>query len=58
MQIELSIEEVKEAVALILSVKYNLDVKKSNFTYDLVDFDQHLFGMTCEVYEKEIKWKI
>ena len=55
MQIELSIEEVKEAVALILSVKYNLDVKKSNFTYDLVDFDQHLFGMTCVVYEKETK---
>jgi hypothetical protein len=24
----------------------------------LVDFDQHLFGMTCEVYEKESKWKI
>jgi len=55
MQIELSIDEVKEAVALILSVKFNLDVKKSNFTYDLVDFDARLFGLTCEVYEKETK---
>ena len=55
MQIELSIDEVKEAVALILSVKYNLDVKKCNFTYDLVNFDSSLFGLTCEVYEKETK---
>jgi hypothetical protein len=55
MQIELNIEEIKEAVALILSVKYNLDVKKCNFTYDLVDFDSSLFGLYCEVYEKETK---
>jgi len=55
MQIELNIEEIKEAVELILQVKYNLEVKKSNFTYDLVDFDSSLFGITCEVYEKVTK---
>jgi hypothetical protein len=51
MRIELDIDEIKEAVAIILSVKYNLEIKKCNFTYDLVDFDESLFGMTCEVYE-------
>jgi len=56
MRIELDIDEIKEAVAIILSVKYNLEIKKCNFTYDLVDFDENLFGMTCEVYEtKESK---
>jgi hypothetical protein len=55
MQLELSIDEIKEAVEILVLVKYNLDVKKCNFTYDLIDFDQHLFGMTCEVYEKETK---
>jgi hypothetical protein len=51
MRIELDINEIKEAVAVFLSAKYNLETKKSNFTYDLVDFDDSLFGLTCEVYE-------
>ena len=56
MRLELTIEEIKEAVAVFLVAKYNLETKKSNFTYDLVDFDENLFGLTCEVYEtKESK---
>ena len=57
MRIELDINEIKECVAMMLSAKHNLSIKECNFTYDLVEFDEHLFGITCEVEQiaKETK---
>ena len=55
MRIELDINDLKYFIAEYIKEKYNLETLESNFTYDLIDFDQHLFGMTCEVYEKETK---
>jgi len=57
MRIELDINEIKECVAMMLAAKHNLSIKECNFTYDLVDFDEHLFGVTCDVQEitKETK---
>jgi len=52
MRLELDIDQIKECVAIVLSMKHNLLVKESNFTYDLIDFDMHLFGIACEVEEQ------
>lgn len=52
-RIELDIKELKNFIDLHLAEKYNLKVIKSNFTYDLIDFDEHLFGLNCEVMDKQ-----
>ena len=71
MQLELDINDLKYFIAEHIKQKYNLETLESNFTYDLIDFDEHLFGLNCEVMgkdeyarikaeidaEKETKWK-
>ena len=53
MQLELDINDLKHFFGLHLAEKYNLKVVKSNFTYDLIDFDENLFGLNCEVMDKQ-----
>jgi hypothetical protein len=53
MRLELDINELKEFIDLFIQAKYNLTTLESNFTYDLIDFDEHLFGLTCIVMDKE-----
>lgn len=54
MRIELEINEIKELVYQQLLIKYNVQVLESNFTYDLVDFDESLFGLSLDVMDKNI----
>ena len=71
MRLELDISELKHFIAEYIKQKYNMETLESNFTYDLIDFDESLFGLNCEVMdaneyarlkaeieaEKETKWK-
>ena len=69
MRLELDIRELKHFIAEYIKQKYNMETLESNFTYDLIDFDENLFGLNCEVMnkteyarlkaeiEKENKWK-
>ena len=52
-RLELDIKELKHFIGLHLAEKYNLKVITSNFTYDLVNFDESLFGLNCEVMDKQ-----
>jgi hypothetical protein len=53
MRLELDIYELKQIIDLFIQAKYNLTTLESNFTYDLVNFDENLFGLTCTVMDKE-----
>ena len=71
MRLELNIRDLKHFIAEHIKQKYNMEMLESNFTYDLIDFDESLFGLNCEVMdkdeyarlkaeieaEKEAKWK-
>jgi hypothetical protein len=52
MRLELDIGDLKHFIAEYIKEKYNLETLESNFTYDLIDFDEHLFGLNCEVMDK------
>ena len=56
--IELDINEIKHIVAQYIEEKYNLTTLDSKFTYDLIEFDEHLFGMNCEVLDKKEYYEI
>jgi len=53
MRLELDISDLKHFIAEYIKQKYNLETLESNFTYDLIDFDEHLFGLNCEVMDKD-----
>lgn len=53
MRLELDIGDLKYFIAEYIKEKYNLETLESNFTYDLIDFDEHLFGLNCEVMDKD-----
>lgn len=53
MRLELDISDLKHFIAEYLKQKYNMETLESNFTYDLVDFDESLFGLNCEVMDKD-----
>ena len=53
MRLELDTYELKQFIDLFIQAKYNLTTLESNFTYDLVNFDENLFGLTCIVIDKE-----
>ena len=53
MRLELDINDLKYFIAEHIKQKYNLETLESNFTYDLIDFDEHLFGLNCEVMDKD-----
>ena len=53
MKLELDISDLKYFIAEYIKEKYNLETLESNFTYDLIDFDEHLFGLNCEVMDKD-----
>ena len=53
MRLELDIAELKHYIAEYIREAYNLETLESNFTYDLIDFDEHLFGLNCEVMDKD-----
>ena len=69
MRLELDISDLKHFIAEHIKQKYNMETLESTFTYDLIDFDESLFGLNCEVMnkteyarikaeiEKEKKWK-
>jgi len=51
MRLELDINDLKYFIALHIEQKYNLRTLESNFTYDLIDFDESLFGLNCEIMD-------
>ena len=51
MKLELDINDLKHFIADYIKEKYNLETLECNFTYDLIDFDKHLFGLNCEVMD-------
>ena len=53
MRLELDIGDLKYFIAEYIKQKYNLETLESNFTYDLIDFDENLFGLNCEVMDKD-----
>ena len=53
MRLELDIGDLKYFIAEYIKQKYNLETLESNFTYDLIDFDESLFGLNCEVMDKD-----
>ena len=53
MRLELDISDLKHFIAEYIKDKYNLETLESNFTYDLIDFDESLFGLNCEVMDKD-----
>ena len=53
MRLELDINDLKHFIAEYIKDAYNMETLESNFTYDLVDFDESLFGLNCEVMDKD-----
>jgi len=53
MRLELDIHCLKQFIAEHIKQKYNMETLESNFTYDLIDFDESLFGLNCEVMDKD-----
>jgi hypothetical protein len=53
MRLELDINDLKYFIAEYIKDAYNFETLESNFTYDLIDFDEHLFGLNCEVMDKD-----
>ena len=53
MKLELDISDLKHFIAEYIKEAYNLETLESNFTYDLIEFDEHLFGLNCEVMDKD-----
>jgi len=53
MRLELDISDLKHFIAEYLKEAYNMETLESNFTYDLIDFDESLFGLNCEVMDKD-----
>jgi hypothetical protein len=53
MRLELDIGDLKHFIAEYIKEAYNLETLESNFTYDLIDFDESLFGLNCEVMDKD-----
>ena len=53
MRLELDISDLKHFIAEYIKEAYNLETIESNFTYDLIDFDESLFGLNCEVMDKD-----
>ncbi len=53
MRLELDISDLKHFIAEYIKEKYNMETLESNFTYDLIDFDESLFGLNCEVMDKD-----
>jgi len=53
MRLELDISDLKYFIAEYIKDKYNFETLESNFTYDLIDFDESLFGLNCEVMDKD-----
>lgn len=53
MRLELDIGDLKHFIAEYIKEKYNMETLESNFTYDLIDFDESLFGLNCEVMDKD-----
>ena len=53
MRLELDIGDLKYFIAEYIKEAYNLETLESNFTYDLIEFDEHLFGLNCEVMDKD-----
>ena len=53
MKIELDINDLKHLIAEYIRDAHNMETLESNFTYDLVDFDESLFGLNCEVMDKD-----
>jgi len=53
MRLELNIAELKHYIAEFIRDAYNMETLESNFTYDLIDFDESLFGLNCEVLDKD-----
>ena len=53
MRLELDISELKKYIAEYIKDAYNVETLSSNFTYDLIDFDESLFGLNCEVMDKD-----
>jgi hypothetical protein len=53
MKLELDISDLKYFIAEYIKEKYNMETLSSNFTYDLIDFDESLFGLNCEVMDKD-----
>jgi hypothetical protein len=53
MKLELDISDLKYFIAEYIKDKYNFETLESNFTYDLIDFDESLFGLNCEVMDKD-----
>ena len=53
MRLELDIHCLKHFIAEYIKNKYNMETLESNFTYDLIDFDESLFGLNCEVMDKD-----
>jgi len=52
MRLELDFNDLKYFIAEYIKDAYNFETLESNFTYDLIDFDEHLFGLNCEVMDK------
>jgi len=52
MRLELDISNLKHFIAEYIKEAYNMETLESNFTYDLIDFDESLFGLNCEVMDK------
>jgi hypothetical protein len=52
MRLELDISDLKHFIAEHIKQKYNMETLESTFTYDLIDFDESLFGLNCEVMNK------
>jgi hypothetical protein len=53
MRLELDIAELKHYIAEYIKNAYNMETLSSNFTYDLIDFDESLFGLNCDVMDKD-----
>ena len=53
MRLELDIGDLKHFISEYIKKAYNLETLESNFTYDLINFDEHLFGLNCEVMDKD-----
>ena len=53
MRLELDIAELKHFIAEYIRDAYNMETLSSNFTYDLIDFDESLFGLNCDVMDKD-----
>lgn len=53
MRLELDISELKKYIDEYIKEAYNLETLESNFTYDLIDFDESLFGLNCDVMDKD-----